>query len=198
MASSPPRSISAVQASMLRRAWSSALRSLPMWWTSAPQQPSPAVSTTSTPCRLSSRIAASLISGASTGWAQPLSSATRPLRSPSGLNSPGWTAADAAGSDEGDKASIAASLSPCGRRRIQLVAEQHISRAGGGAKAAMHAGAQDLFRFADLWIEQLLGRKIGLHDYALILPGLRMPAGSNVFRMRAVSAASGPAGGVNG
>jgi hypothetical protein len=29
-------------------------------------------------------------------------------------------------------------------RRIELVAEQHIGRAGRGAEAAMHAGAEDL------------------------------------------------------
>ena len=31
-------------------------------------------------------------------------------------------------------------------RAVELVAEQHIGRAGRGAEAAMHAGAQDLFR----------------------------------------------------
>ena len=49
-----------------------------MWWTSAPQQPSPFGSTTSMPRRVSRRIVASLMPGSSTGWAQPVSMATRP------------------------------------------------------------------------------------------------------------------------
>ena len=48
-------------------------------------------------------------------------------------------------------------------RAIELVAEQHIGRAGGGAEAAMHAGAQDLFRFRDLRIDQLREGEVGLH-----------------------------------
>ncbi len=48
-------------------------------------------------------------------------------------------------------------------RRIELVAEQHIGRAGGGAEAAMHAGAQDFFRFRDLRIGELREGEGGLH-----------------------------------
>ncbi len=46
----------------------------------------PSATTTSQPCRVSSRTVASLISGASTGWAQPVSSATRFRRVPSAGN----------------------------------------------------------------------------------------------------------------
>ena len=49
-------------------------------------------------------------------------------------------------------------------RAVELVAEQRIGRTGGGAEAAMHAGAQDFFRFGDLWIEQLGEREGGLHS----------------------------------
>ena len=56
---------------------------------SEPQQPAPFAITTSAPCRVSRRIVASLISGASTCWAQPLSSATRARRCPSGRNTCG-------------------------------------------------------------------------------------------------------------
>ena len=41
-------------------------------------------------------------------------------------------------------------------RAIELVAEQHIGRAGRGAEAAMHAGAQNLVRFPDI-----AGRRAG-------------------------------------
>ncbi len=40
-------------------------------------------------------------------------------------------------------------------RRIQLVAQQHIGRAGRGAEPAMHAGAQDLVGFRDIRIGEL-------------------------------------------
>ena len=40
-------------------------------------------------------------------------------------------------------------------RRIELVAEQHIGRAGRGAEAAMHAGAQNLVRLRDVRIGEL-------------------------------------------
>ena len=48
-------------------------------------------------------------------------------------------------------------------RTVELVAEQHVSRAGGGAKAAMHAGAQDLFGLRHLRIHQLREGEGGLH-----------------------------------
>ena len=53
--------------------------------------------TTSMPCRVSSRIAASLISGARTCWAQPGRSATRLRRSPAAGNACGRSTGDAGG-----------------------------------------------------------------------------------------------------
>ncbi len=44
-------------------------------------------------------------------------------------------------------------------RLIQLVAEQHIGRAGGGAEAAMHAGSQDLVGIGDVRIGKLFVRR---------------------------------------
>src|SRR5712691_7726056 len=79
MASSPSPSISAVQASMRRRAAVRASCSRPIWWTREPQQPSSAT-TTSMPWRVSSRTVAALIDGAMTGATQPVRSATRPRR----------------------------------------------------------------------------------------------------------------------
>ncbi len=54
-----------------------------MWWVSAPQQPTSGAITTSTPMRVSSRMVASLMEGASVRWAQPVSSATRARLVPS-------------------------------------------------------------------------------------------------------------------
>ena len=48
-------------------------------------------------------------------------------------------------------------------RRIEFVAEQHVGRAGRGAEAAMHAGAQDLLGFRDVRIGELCEREAGLH-----------------------------------
>ena len=48
-------------------------------------------------------------------------------------------------------------------RRIELIAVEHIGRAGRGAKAAVHAGAQDLFRFRDMRVGQLREGEGGLH-----------------------------------
>lgn len=48
-------------------------------------------------------------------------------------------------------------------RGIELVAQDRIGRASGGTKAAMYAGAQDLFRMRDMRIGQLFGGEIGLH-----------------------------------
>ncbi|MEY9198290.1 hypothetical protein ABIA16_003406 [Sinorhizobium fredii] len=47
-------------------------------------------------------------------------------------------------------------------RTVEFVAEQHIGRTGGGAEAAMDAFAQDLFRFGDMRVGELLWRKICL------------------------------------
>ena len=65
-------------------------------------------------------------------------------------------------------------------RAVELVAEQHIGRAGGGAEAAMDAVAQDLVRdFGDRSDRQLGGVKAGLHAtttrLAYMRPGLSMP-----------------------
>ena len=48
-------------------------------------------------------------------------------------------------------------------RAVELVAEQHIGRAGRGAETAMHAAAQDRLRFGDLRIGELGEREPGLH-----------------------------------
>ena len=45
-------------------------------------------------------------------------------------------------------------------RRVALVAEQHIGRAGRGAEAAMHAGAQDLVGLRDVRIGKLAREKV--------------------------------------
>jgi hypothetical protein len=67
-------------------------------------------------------------------------------------------------------------------RRIQLVAERHIGRAGRRAEAAMHAFAQDFFRFRDVRIGELGGGEGGLHasssarvrhDHGVACPSLR-------------------------
>ena len=47
--------------------------------------------------------------------------------------------------------------------RIELVAVEHVGRAGGGAKAAMHASPQDLFRFGDVRIGELSKGEGRLH-----------------------------------
>ena len=56
-------------------------------------------------------------------------------------------------------------------RRIELVAERHIGRAGRRAEAAMHAFAQDLLGFRDMRIGELGEGEVGLHQ--VIRPGLR-------------------------
>ena len=48
-------------------------------------------------------------------------------------------------------------------RRIVLVAEQHIGRAGRGAEAVMHAGFQDAVGLGDLRLRELFERESGLH-----------------------------------
>ncbi len=75
-------------------------------------------------------------------------------------------------------------------RAVELVAERHIGRAGGGAETAMHAFAQDLLRFGDMRIGKLGKGEIGLHDIYPIRPGLRMALGSNCSFSRCDSAAS--------
>ena len=77
-------------------------------------------------------------------------------------------------------------------RRIQLVAVEHVGRAGGGAEAAMHAGAQDLFRFRHVRVGQLREGEGSLHGYtpAHMRPALSTPRGSKLSRTRLVNAAS--------
>ena len=48
-------------------------------------------------------------------------------------------------------------------RRIELVAVEYISRARGGTETAMHAGAQNLFRFGHIRIGKLRESEGGLH-----------------------------------
>ena len=108
IASSPPFAISRVQTSTLRRAASSAASSRPIWCTSEPQQVSPLGTTTSTPTRVSSRIAASLMPGSSTDCAQPVRIATRPRRAPVAACTAGADIADFLGKVAGASASIAA------------------------------------------------------------------------------------------
>ena len=76
MMASSPLSISGHHASILRRAKPSALSSWPIWWTSAPQHPSPGAGTMPTPSRLSRRRVAALISGSRTDCAHPPKIAT--------------------------------------------------------------------------------------------------------------------------
>ena len=64
---------------MLRRAASSDAASRPMWWTRAPQQPSPFAKLTSYPARTSRRTVASRTCGCSTGSAHPCSRTIRSL-----------------------------------------------------------------------------------------------------------------------
>src|SRR6185437_4386777 len=77
-------------------------------------------------------------------------------------------------------------------RRIELVAVEHVGRAGGGAEAAVYAGAQDLFRFRNMRVGQLRQGEGCLHRYtpAHMRPGLSTPRGSKPSRTRAVNAAS--------
>src|SRR5438270_10054418 len=50
-------------------------------------------------------------------------------------------------------------------RAVELIAEEHISRAGGGAESAMHAFAQDHIGGCDMRIGKLLGGETGLDSY---------------------------------
>ncbi len=83
-------------------------------------------------------------------------------------------------------------------RRIEFVAVQHVGRTGRGAEAAMHAGAQDLFRFRHIRIGKLGESEGGLHRYtpAHMRPALSTPCGSKLFRTRCVNAASAGGSGV--
>jgi hypothetical protein len=87
-------------------------------------------------------------------------------------------------------------------RAVELVAQHLVGRAGRGAEAAMHAGAQDLVRPRDRRVAQLLGGEIGLHAGSQAAtgarrpsPGFRMPRGSN-FARSPPSAATGAGAGV--
>ena len=83
-------------------------------------------------------------------------------------------------------------------RGIELVAQQHIGGAGGGAEAAMHAFAQDGVGFRDARCCKLFGGEGGLHQMPRYMrPGLRMWCGSKDSLTRADSAASAAACGWN-
>ncbi len=260
---------------MLRfaKAWLSSAR--PRWWTSAPQQPSPFACTTSTPCRLRSRIAASLIArlrapagrsrrGARRGRAAVRSAGKAPgpseavragSRARREVEHRGKARAEAgqpgdepaqrprqdrrregcpeprrigqhggeerpqrpvrggpavglldigagvvdevhvvdarrAGRHAGEAGEAAVDVLHDLRRRglaalqhvlhqvdaaargIELVAEEEVGRAGRGAEAAMHAGAQDRLRRPHRRIAQLLFREVRLHGR------LRLPSAS--------------------
>ena len=64
------------------------------------------------PCRLRSRIAASLKPGFRTGCAQPERMATRPRFAPSALNEPGPSKAERAGTRRGARSIMARSRAP--------------------------------------------------------------------------------------
>ena len=83
-------------------------------------------------------------------------------------------------------------------RRIELVAQQHIGRAGRLAEAAMHAGAQNIVRHRDVGIGELGEGEIGLHHTpAHMRPGLSTPLGSKLSLTRLVTPASAPCCGSN-
>src|SRR5438067_11252988 len=64
-------------------------------------------------------------------------------------------------------------------RTITFVTQQHVSRAGRRAKAAVHTGAQRLLGIAHMRIGELFSAKVGAHQmYSYILPGLNMRCGS--------------------
>ena len=108
-ASSPSPSISAASARMLAAAMAWLSDARPMWWVSAPQQPTPLGITTSQPWRRSRRIVASLMSVFSAFCAQPVSSATRRRRGPSATNTCGRSLRLRAGNRGGAMSSIARS-----------------------------------------------------------------------------------------
>src|SRR2546426_941989 len=113
-------------------------------------------------------MAAWLMRGASTCWAQPCSNATRPRLSPTGgktlpragrhAGEAGQAAVDMLYHLGGRRAVLLQHLldeiDPAARA-IEFVAQQHIGRTGRGAEAAMHAGAQDLVGFGDVGIGEL-------------------------------------------
>ncbi len=98
------------QASILARACFWAWSSRPIWWTSAPQHPAPAATTTWQPRRVNSRTVASLIPGLSTCCAQPVIRATRlrrlPLYLPWASKTRGRSMAEAAGTRAGARSTI--------------------------------------------------------------------------------------------
>ena len=75
-------------------------------------------------------------------------------------------------------------------RGIELVAEQHIGRAGRGAEAAMHAGAQDLVGLRDVRIGELREGEGGLHSHARPHP----PGVEHALRIEALLHAPGQGG----
>src|SRR5688572_16564800 len=75
---------------------------------------------------------------------------------------------------------------------IELVAKQHVGRAGGGAESAVHALADHGLRRCHGRIGENLGCEACLHQKR---PVSNTPAGSNARRTRSSSAASPEAGG---
>ena len=68
-------------------------------------------------------------------------------------------------------------------RAVELVAEQHVSRARRRAEAAVHALAQDRLAGGDGGVLELAGGETSLHGCVLqpIRPGFKMPRGSKRF-----------------
>ena len=65
-------------------------------------------------------------------------------------------------------------------RAVELVTEQLVGRAGGGAEAAVHALAQQRFGGPAVGGVLVLGGKVGLHqNSANRRSASKMPAGSN-------------------
>lgn len=66
-------------------------------------------------------------------------------------------------------------------RAVEFIAEQLIGRTGGGAKAAMHALAQDVIAACGLGIGKLSQGEVGLHTYGLSGRGVSVASASNCF-----------------
>src|SRR3954454_15486785 len=79
-------------------------------------------------------------------------------------------------------------------RTIEFVAEQHIGRAGRGAKAAMHASTQDIVGFGDIGVGELGEAEFGFHGTTTRVnrPRLRMFLGSKLWRTRSLKPARPP------
>ena len=79
-------------------------------------------------------------------------------------------------------------------RAVQFVAQGDVGRAGRGAKAAMHAFAQNIVGLDDVGVGELIRGETGLHGQsagpsAARRPGLNSACGSSAWRRRWLSAA---------